>query len=248
MGEMNEAVTPAPDVTTVETSTENGNGTPETPAEAQNTEHMIPKSRLDEVIGQRNAEREEKAELKRRLDDLEQRIQAPAKPHQETASLPAPPAGLSEREAVEWYVRHDAERFIEEKLGFGLDVLKQRLDATATISQESAEMKWQKACSGVGLDPKDTVIQAAVLGLVKSHGMPFEQAMKVTAEKFGKPAAPVQPAPAEPTATVTDGGVSGVVTAAKRLPSTLQEVAEMARKGERAPHLSTLDILAQKRE
>jgi len=246
MGEMNEAVTPSPDVTTVETSTENGNGEA-TPAEAQTTEHMIPKSRLDEVIGQRNTEREANAELTRRLEALEAKAEAPVTP-KTPEGLPAPPAGLSEREAVEWYVRHDAERLLTEKLGFGLDELKRRLDTTASTSQELAATKWQKACEGSGLDPADTVVQAAVLGLVKSHGMSFDKAMQAAAEKFGKPAAAPAAVTAEPTATVADGGVSGVVTTAKRIPTTLQEVAEMSRKGEHAPRLSTLEILAQKRE
>jgi len=216
-----------------------------TSAETENTEttstdHMIPKSRLDEVIAQRNEAREQIATLEAAKTTVEETKQI------DTSNLPDPPAGLTERQIIAWYVKHDAIPAIEEELGMSLKNAKTLLGTTKETSQDYTERRWTKMCEDNGMDPTNESTQAMFLGLCKNKWS-IEKSLKETAKVFGKKEANGKPK--APTATVETDGVTGVMTGTKIHARNKKHAHELAAKGVRADFQSLEEILeASKKE
>ncbi|HUU46128.1 MAG TPA: hypothetical protein VM118_10390, partial [Acidobacteriota bacterium] len=182
--------------------------------------HMIPKSRLDEVIGERNTLRQEKQAFEERMAALEAKL-APKDEPTAKGKLPEPPAELTDqREIIDWYVQEGAQRLIESKLGMDLDTAKTLLVGSKAAIQKSTEQQWKDACATHKLDPSDVMVQATVMGLVQGSKMDFGDAMKQTAKRFGQASNGKKDV-----ATVPDGTQSGVMTQSDRQPKTKEEAA-----------------------
>ena len=204
--------------------------------------HMIPKSRLDEVIGERNTLRQEKQAFEERMAALEAKL-APKDEPTAKGKLPEPPAELTDqREIIDWYVQEGAERAFKAKTGMDFETVATFIASSRSVIQKSTDQQWKDACSTHKLDPADVVVQAAVMSLVKDSKMDFSDAMKQTAKRFGQASNGKKDV-----ATVPDGTQSGVMTQSDRQPKTKEEAATMAQAGQRAKQLSTLEILSAKR-
>jgi hypothetical protein len=213
-------------------------------AETETTERSphVPRERFDQVL-QRAKEAEEGLQtLTGRLQKLEESVAKPTTSTTAKSGLPEPPAGLSEREMVEWYVRTGAEQLITEKLGMPLDQVANTLKSSRTTQQQVADQQWSTLCSQHGLNPKDANLQALVQGLVQgSSKLSIEKAMAEAKKVFSTKPSNVD------AASVEDRGVSGVMTAGKKVSWTAKEAAEMAKRGEASRQPSTVEILTRKR-
>jgi hypothetical protein len=203
--------------------------------EAAGNGHMIPKSRLDEVIGQRNDARAEITAMTERLAALEAKAtEAQAAPV--AAAADEPPEGLTSREQIRWYVENDAKSLMEKELGMSLDKARALLGTTTTTAKAHAESVWNASCAASGLDPANAEVQELVAGLVKGAGVDFEDAIGRVAKLYSV-------TPRTETATPEVPGQTGAMAASSSLPSNTLEAMEMARKGVRAPMASSQDII-----
>ena len=213
-------------------------------AESQNTvqktqEHMIPKSRLDEVISQKKEALREKEELAARISDLEERINAKREPEAAPEPIVAP-QHLSQEEQVRWLIRRHAGEMIKEELGMSLKDASTLLSTTKTTSEDFVKQKWQNLCASQHLDPESQEVQELVAGLVKVN-VPLDKAFERAAKFYGK----ANGNTSHEVANVEDSTVSPVMTGERRVPRTNQEAVEMAARGEAAAQLSSMEIIAQ---
>ncbi len=211
----------------------------DTPAEAQNTvtppaEHMIPKSRLDEVLGKerdataRVAELE--AEKQTALDEAEAKATAASGEEQ-------PPDNLDERQRVRWFVEQDSKAMLERELGMDLTSAKAILSGSVNTNRNDAMRLWREHCDVAKLDPENEDVQVMVGGLTKM-GVPLKEAFAKVSKMNTAP-----PAKVEPTATVETAGVTGVQTTSPHYSNSRKEAAAMAAKGERATQLSSQELI-----
>jgi hypothetical protein len=240
------------DENTVESSTTESTAT--TPvnvetsaAEPENTdastpkEHMIPKSRLDEVIGQ-------KKEAARRADELAERVRTleaeknAAPPQPETQEPIVAPAHLSEAEQVRWLVEKHAGNLIKKELGMSLKDASTLLSTAQSTAKETAQVKYERLCSQHDLDPEDAEVQEFVYGLTQAK-VPINKVFERAKKFYGK-----SNGTTEPVANVETSTVSPVMTQASKVPETVQEAVEMALRGEQAPHVPSMEIARRSKE
>lgn len=232
----------------IETTTETTPVEVTTSAETENTgtkpqAHTVPKTRLDEVIAQRNEARDAVKSLEARLEALEGKAKAdPAPKEQDDPAQDSPPDHLSQREKVRWYVERDASKFIERELGMTLKDAKALLATTQSTSKDYAERQWQAKCSTNNLDPSSREVQEMVAGLVKV-GVSLDDAFSRASKVYGKRAADNGGSELLDVAEVETAGVSGVMTQERKVPATKQEAVEMAHRGVKAPHISSEEII-----
>jgi hypothetical protein len=226
--------------TTEETQVQEG----DTSAETQNTdtqEHMIPKSRLDEVIGQRNDARRENEQLQQRLDELAAKIEQSTQ--QTETRVPD--------ESIKYWVEKFADPLFERRFGsqfekqFGMtpEQASTILGSAKSSTEAVAEMRWREACSKRSLDPVDQDLQLMVMGLTRG-GMDYEKALDRAQKLFKKDGA--TKSETKESASVEKSGVTGGVASADFLPWTKKEAAEGAAKNKRAKHLSTVEIIERR--
>jgi hypothetical protein len=222
----------------------------ETSAETQNTEaadHMIPKSRFDEVIGQRNDARRENEQLQQRLDELAAKIEQST---QQTETR-VPDESSSEEERIKYWVEKFADPLFERRFGsqfekqFGMtpEQASTILGSAKSSTEAVAEMRWREACSKRSLDPVDQDLQLMVMGLTRG-GMDYEKALDRAQKLFKKDGA--TKSETKESASVEKSGVTGGVASADFLPWTKKEAAEGAAKNKRAKHLSTVEIIERR--
>jgi len=219
--------------------------TEQTSAETENTEAQsteeprIPKSRLDEVIGQRK-ERDEK------IEQLEAQLAEKLVEKQETAPTSTkgdePPAGLSEREIIKWYVEKDADALIQRKLGMSLETAATLLGTAKETAQDYTERRWEGLCKPHGLDPQNEDLQYYFMSATQNGKMNPEDALKRAAKIFAKGNGKTKE-----TASVETGGVTGVMTGSKVTAKNAKDATELARKGQRVTFESQDEIIAARK-
>ena len=229
------------DTTATESVEESGAVTSAEDGKTTEKPQMIPKTRFNEVIGQRNAAQEENKTLKERLDAIEARVA----PKQTTSSkLPEPPSSITDqREIVDWYIAEGFERHFQDKFGMDTSAAKAVLQSSTAVAQRSQEQQWKDACRENKLDPLNKIVQATVMGLVQGAKMPLDDAVAEAAKHFS-----TSNGKKEPVATVPQGTQSGVMTQSDHRPSTPEEALQMAREGKVVKHRDTLAVLSRKRK
>jgi hypothetical protein len=219
---------------------------PSSSAETENTgeaQDLAPKTkkRIEDLIHQRNEERDRNKDLERRLAALEARpaSSAPA----EKTELPEPPAGLNQREIIDWYISEGFERNFEKRMGMDVNTAKTLLSSVPKATQSAATQQWNEVCRKHKLDPSDQFVQATVMGLVQGNGLDLDKALELTAGRLGN-----QSNGKDPVATVPDNTQSGATGRVTRIPKNREDAVAMAVKGETAPMISTLEYFAQKKK
>lgn len=220
-----ETETTTADTTSAETET-----TGTTAGEDKAKEHMIPKSRFDEVNERMKAAEQKAEQLAARIEELSE------KPT-ETGELPDAPEGMTPLQKVRWYVRTFGKEMVEEELGMPLADAKIALSATRETSRDVKWRQWVDLCSKHKLDPNNKDLQATVAGLIQYQKLGDSDAVKKAAEFFGsKVTKPPSPSSAE-----TDG-VTGDMTVSDAIAWTAAEASKLAQQGKRPPQLSVEEI------
>ena len=229
----------------------------EASAETENTEepateHMIPKSRLDQVIGQKQEAKEQLEAAMARIAELER---GATKPEVEAAPEPVSemPRGLDEAQQAAWYVRSEAKKLIQEELGMDLRKARTILDAAAGVAQESTDAKWTRMCQENKLDPKSEPVQEMMSGLIQvltakgkmSNADAVTEAFARTAKAYGVASSPTSIDPATPVASVESASVSGTMAKGRLIPRDRKHAQEMAAAGQRATYQSTQEIISE---
>jgi hypothetical protein len=220
-----------------------------TPGEAQTTpaakppddREWVPRSRLNEVIAQRQQARDSLEQIKaseaKRVEDAKREANANEQP----------PEGMSEDEAVAWTVKKHSRNYIEGELGMSLADAKTLLSTSQATSKDYAQRQWESECNTRGIDPTNQEAMEMIAGLVKTAGVStsvaFERAKKFYGRQEATP--PVTALAAEPTATVESVSQTGVMTAHRGHANNAREATEMAMKGIRAEHRSSQDIVRE---
>lgn len=224
------------DVVTPESSTGSGEAESPAPGSASATDSLdeprIPRSRLNEVISERNALREKIAALEAKAaahDD-------PPEPEQAE-----PPAGASELDRARWliekYSAPVAKKAIERELGMSLAEAKAKLSKAESVGKTAARLRWESECAAAGLDPDSEDVQMIAAGVnYKNPDASIKDILKVAA-KFVKPQV-------KPSARVETESLGGVVRTSDWLPRDAQDAARGAAEGKRAKQLSTVEIIA----
>jgi hypothetical protein len=237
----------ASEVTSAETET----------TEQTSTQGPIPYDRFKEVNDKYKTAREEAEALAREKEDIQRkydeavaskRTEVDTGAGQET-ELPTPPAGLSERQAVDWYVREGAERMLKERLGMSLDDLATLVKSVPQAANYAQERQWEALCTKHGLDPNSRDVQEVAQGLLYSAGDKADPDKVVgrVAEMLGvkKPSSTEQPP--SPSRVETDG-VGSQLTAEDFMPRNKTEAHKAAAAGKRMPFLSTDEILKRTKQ
>lgn len=215
----------------------------ETPAGAENAEttpaqeHMIPKSRLDQEIGKRRGLEEQLEDARAKLSAMEPKEE----PTQAEAVEEQPPPGLSQTEALRWYVERYSENMIQKKLGMPLEEARDAIAASRKTGQDYAERRWEAECQKHNIDPQSEEAAKLVSGLVGAKTHTLEEAFSLASKLHGKPQQPTEPQAS--TASVETTGISPVMAREGRLPKTKEEATEMATKGQVAKRLSSQEII-----
>ncbi len=226
--------------TTVATETA-PEGAVEASAETKNTEstppaeHMIPKSRLDEVIQERNS-------LREKISGLE--AAPPKEAPKGSEGDDTAPEHLNERERVRWYVENDARSMIERETGVSLKDQGTLLSTSRVTAQSDADRRWKEGCDRNGLDPENREVQEMVLGLTKV-GVGAPDAFKRVSKMGIGQVESRQTEPTTPTATVENNGVTNVMTSKVAFANNRREAAELASKGVKAGQLSSQELIEQ---
>jgi hypothetical protein len=212
-----------------------------TPAEAQNTEtpgqeNTVPSFRLKEEADKRRAAEEELARLKAEMEQS-------ATPEEQ--EVYTPPADVTdERERARLLIANDSIDAVEKALGMTLAEAKAQLSTAGAVGKDYAQRQWEASCAKHGLDPNNNEVAEMVMGLAKGANVPLDTAFERAKKVYGNG----QQAPAKPTATVGQESVTPVMSESQRIPSNKREAMEMAAKGERAPVLSSQEIVAARME
>jgi len=217
----------------------------ESPAGAENTdtapqEHMIPKSRLDQELGKKRDLEAQLAEAEAKLKSMEPKETEPAQTEPEE-----PPPGLSQHEALRWYVERYSDNMIQKKLGMSLEDAAQAISASKTTGQDYATRRWEAECGKRSIDPQSEEAAKMVSGLVGAKTHTLEEAFALAQQLYGKPK---EAAPSTPTASVETTGISPVMAREGRLPQSKEEATDMASKGQRAKRLSSQEIIDMRNE
>jgi len=252
------------------TETEN-DGADTTPAEAENTEGdagegseggetaaaegPVPYARFHKVVKQRN----ETTERLRELEAENAQLKAATAPKVEkaddpratlTGKLGPAPKGLTEMEAVEWYVRKGLELhlgpLLEQQFGMAPQAVAANVTQLAATTNEQIVAKYNEVAKSRGLDPSNRAIRHAVAAAMDSgEYRDFDAALNAI---FG-PRAVTKPNKAVNGKTAgvgaeSDGVVAAALTSAKGLPRNAAEAGRLAAAGKRVPHVSVTDIFA----
>lgn len=226
-----------------------------TSAETENTEGgrgPIPYERFKEVNDKWKIEKEQTEALAEERDALQRRVdEMAASPAPRTevdtgasnGELPTPPAGLSERATVEWYVKQDAERMLEGRLGMSLDDAATLLKSIPQAAQYTQERQWEGLCAKHGLDPNDQRVRKVTSGLLYSEGDKAdpEKVVAEVAEMLGAKKPSPTTLPPSPRNVETDG-VGTQLTVEDFMPGSKEEATKAAAEGKRAPFISTTEI------
>ena len=217
-----------------------------TETEESQTENMIPQSRFNEVIGERNDLRTEREALAKRIEALEASVHEPEAKEPETQQADegplVPPENLSQDDKVQWLIEQHSERMIKRKLGMGLEDVANVLGTVKETATDYHERRWERECSTRSLDPANADIQKFVAGQIKL-GSDLGDAFKDAQRIFGKTNGETKVEPETPAASVEDGGVTGVMTSQRVRFKTAKEASEAASKGIKASELSLSEIL-----
>jgi hypothetical protein len=155
-----------------------------------------------------------------------------------------PPAGLSEREIIKWYVEKDADAMLERKLGMSLETAATLLGTAKETAQDYTERRWEGLCKPHGLDPMNEDLQYYFMSATQAGKMKPEDALKRAAEIF----ATKGNGKTKETASVETGGVTGVMTGSKVTAKNAKDATELARKGQRVTFESQDEIIAARKE
>lgn len=206
------------------------------PAEEQPQEepkqHMIPKSRFDEVIAERN-------ELRKKMEALSQPKDEP-ETQEQTESVEIPAHITDPMRRAQYLVDKFSKQTIERELGMPLADVKRLLGTTQETSRDYAKRRWVDECGKHGLDPQNREVEEYVVGLVKGVGKPLDEAMAAAKKLFGKRNGETK------TASVETDSVAPVMTRATTVPRNKKDAVAMAHKGERAPKTTIEEILASR--
>jgi len=244
--------------TTETTETE----TPEeaaTSAETENTEGgtkgPIPYDRFKEVNDRYKTAREEAEALAAERDALQRRVDemslAQKRPEVDTGAgkdeLPTPPAGLSERQTVEWYVREDAKRLLESEFGMSLKDVATLIRSVPQAANYAQERQWESLCHKHGLDPNDNGVRKVATGLLYSAGENADpdKVISEVAQILGAKKTAPSTKPPSPSRVETDG-MGSQLTVTDFMPSSKEEAVKAAKEGKRVPFISTSEILRRK--
>lgn len=201
-------------------------------------EHMIPKSRLDEVIGKQRAAEEER-------DALQVKVAGYEKPDPPTPSATEDmaPDHLEERDRIRWFIENDSRKMIEKQLGMKLEDAKTLLSTSRVTAESDANRRWKEGCDSRSLDPKSKDVQEMVLGLTKI-GVKVDEAFDRVA-KLGVGTVSKSNEPSTPSASVEDTGVTGVMTKKEVYATNAREAVDLASKGIRARQKSSQEIIEE---
>ena len=218
---------------------------PTTPAGAENTEtapqeHMIPKSRLDEVIGQKRAMEDQLIAAKAKLEALEPKETAPAEP----AKAEEPPVGMDQHQQLRWYVERYSNDMIEKKLGMSLEDASQALSGARKTGQDYASRRWAQECEKHSIDPNSEEAAKMVTALVHAE-TPLDEAFSTAAKLYGKPQ---ETQAVTQTASVETAGISPVMAREGRIAKNKDEATEMATKGQSVKRQSSQEIIDARNE
>jgi len=224
-----ESETEAP--TTVTEQDNSGNGEPQ--YSQADLERLI-KERVDR---QNVAHADEIAALKAKPAAPEPAVESPTAP-------PVLPADASEQDHIRNNVEFYARNAVEKALGMDLAKAQALLTATETLGKDWSDRTWREGCEKNGLEVGNEDHQALVAGLLKSNP---SLGVREAIEKVGSlvsPAKSTTGAPVEPSVQV--GGVQRTSLVEGGLPWSREESHALAKKGIRAQHMSSADIIAQR--
>ena len=237
-----------------------GQGQSGTSAGSENTAnqpHMIPKSRFDEVIGQRNeaqrALQERDAliqEMNQRLAAVESRSASPG----DSDELNEPPDDASPQERAEYMIRRGIHKYtpkvvekmigelvgkeLESKLG-NVDEFKRTMGANLQEAQRSMIERYESECKRAGIDGSNKSIRSMIAAYARENNTGPEESVRGVVNLLG-----IKPqGDSVSSADMLSETLTGATLASDAQPRTFQQAWDLAKEGKIAPS-ATADVLS----
>jgi hypothetical protein len=221
------------EATAAETTEEvQGNG------EQGESQPTIPYPRFKEVNDRMKVAEAQAEEMQAQLEE----IQAQRAAEKEERERPQkPPAGASQREQIEWYIRNTTDKWFKDQFGMEPSKAKEILSAVPEASRTANEQKWINLAGAHGLNPSDKRTQAIVLGLTQGEGLTPEDAAKAAADILR-----VKPKPPPP--DLEHDGLAGIATQDDAWAFSKADASRLASQGKKTPHRTVDEIFSKSKE
>lgn len=224
---------------------------------------MIPKSRFDDVLKDRSDLSEQNQTLQSQLIETQSKLQAllardtdrdlggtaePTDPS-DIEALPPAPKGLSELQAVAWYVRQglvrDLPTMLSKTLGAPVDQIRAAIEQVPNLGRQSAEAAYSSLCSDVGVDAANPVVRNAFKAMAAENpeGDPRTMLTQIKEQLPG-----VASEPPAKTGTAITSGVTSPAPGKVIFPRDKDHASKLALAGTRVPEMSVTEIFARSDE